>query len=394
MKEDRRATVALVTDAIYPYFRGGKEVRYHEVAQRLARLADVYVFTMKWWDGPPTRHEGPVTFRATSRLYPMYSGERRSYREALFFAISCFRLFLFHFDVIEADQFPTFHIFTLRIVTWLKGKRLTVTWHEVWDRAYWIEYLGWAGRIAWLIQWVAMRVPDHLVAASSETAVRLREELGDRVSISVVPNGIDLEAIQNSHPDGMSVDLVTVGRLLPHKNVDMLLDCVALLHAAGLPVTCRIIGDGPQRAALHEHAQRLGIDHMVDFRHDVWEQKDLYSLVKAARVAVFPSAREGFGIAVLEAIACGIPVVTTSAPDNLAQHLVARSAAGTVCEPSAGAIADTLRMLLAAPHGEQEASRGQSVTQEAWLAEYGWDFAADQVARVLGIEKEGAPHVR
>ena len=87
MKEDRRAIVALVTDAIYPYFRGGKEVRYHEVAQRLARLADVYVFTMKWWDGPSTRHEGPVTFRATSRLYPMYSGERRSYREALFFAI-------------------------------------------------------------------------------------------------------------------------------------------------------------------------------------------------------------------------------------------------------------------------------------------------------------------
>ena len=134
----------------------------------------------------------------------------------------------------------------------------------------------------------------------------------------------------------------------------MLLDCVALLHAAGLPVTCRVIGDGPQRAALHDHAERLGISHAVDFRHDVWERKDLYSLVKAARVAVFPSAREGFGIAVLEAIACGIPVVTTSAPDNLAQHLVARSAAGIVCDPSAGAIADALRMLLAAPHGEQE----------------------------------------
>jgi glycosyltransferase involved in cell wall biosynthesis len=394
MKTNQRPVVALVTDAIYPYFRGGKEVRYHEVAQRLTHLADVYVFTMKWWDGPSTRHEGLVNFRATSRLYQMYSGERRSYREAIFFAISCLRLFRFHFDVIEADQFPTFHIFTLRIVTWLKGKRLTVTWHEVWDRAYWLEYLGWAGRIAWLIQWFAMRVPDHLIAASSETAVRLREELGDRVSISVVPNGIDLEAIQNSHPDGMGVDLVTVGRLLPHKNVDMLLDCVALLHAAGLPVTCRIIGDGPQRAALHEHAHRLGIDHMVDFRHDVWEQKDLYSLVKAARVAVFPSAREGFGIAVLEAIACGIPVVTTSAPDNLAQHLVARSAAGTVCEPSVAAITDAVRALLTESPGGRDASRGQPAAQESWLTEYGWDFAAEQVARVLGIEKEGEPHVR
>ena len=52
MTSRRRPVVALVTDAIYPYFRGGKELRYHEVAQRLGQRADVHVFTMKWWDGP------------------------------------------------------------------------------------------------------------------------------------------------------------------------------------------------------------------------------------------------------------------------------------------------------------------------------------------------------
>jgi glycosyltransferase involved in cell wall biosynthesis len=387
--KDQRPIVALVTDAIYPYFRGGKEVRYHEVAQRLGRRANVNVFTMKWWDGPKTRHEGPVTFRATCRLHGMYSGERRSYREAIFFALSCLRLIRFHFDVIEADQFPTFHIFTLRVITWLKRKPLTVTWHEVWDRAYWLEYLGTAGRIAWFVQWLAMRVPDRLIAASAETAQRLRDELGARASISVVPNGIDLEGIQNCHPVDIRVDLVTVGRLLPHKNVDMLLESVALLQTEGLDVTCRVIGAGPHRDALHARAKALGIEQSVDFRHDVWEQKELYSLVKSARVAVFPSAREGFGIAVLEAIACGLPVVTTSAPDNLAQHLVARSASGIVCDPSVGAITDTIRKLLANP---LEAD-GQPVAQEAWLLEHGWDFAADQIAEVLGITTGGASHV-
>jgi len=394
MSNDKRPIVALVTDAIYPYFRGGKEVRYQEIAQRLAQRADVYVFTMKWWDGPWTRHDGLVNFRAISRLRPMYSGERRSYREACFFALYCFRLFRFHFDAIEADQFPTFHIFTLRLVTWLKRQPLTVTWHEVWDRAYWNEYLGWAGNVAYLIQWLAMRVPDHLIAASAETADRLRKILGERAAISLVPNGIDLEGIRNSHPDDMRVDLVTVGRLLPHKNVDMLLESVALLHAAGLHVTCRVIGEGPQRAALHERSKELGIDHAVDFRHDVWEQKDVYSLIKAARVAVFPSAREGFGIAVLEAIACDVPVVTTSAPDNLARHLVARSTAGVVCEPSAEALADALRVLLADPQDRDQTAPSLPATQQAWLSEYGWDFAADEVARLLGIEMEGASDVR
>jgi glycosyltransferase involved in cell wall biosynthesis len=392
MRESRRPTVALVTDAIYPYFCGGKEVRYHEVARRLARKADVHVFTMKWWEGPSTRQDGGITFRAISRLYPMYSGERRSYREALLFALACFRLFRFRFDAIEADQFPTFHIFTLRVVTWLKGKRLTVTWHEVWERKYWREYLGWPGNVAWLVQWLAMRVPDHLIAASPETAARLREVLGDRASISVVPNGIDLDGIRDSHPDGMGVDLVTVGRLLPHKNVDMLLESVAMLHAAGLPVTCRVIGDGPQRAALHVRARELGIDHAVDFRHDVWERKDLYSLIKAAEVAVFPSEREGFGLAVLESIACGVSVVTTSAPDNLAQYLVARSATGIVCAPSAEAIADAIRVLLEGPADGTVASDSERGAQEAWLAEHGWDCAADQVARALGIDRQGKPY--
>jgi glycosyltransferase involved in cell wall biosynthesis len=374
--------VALVSDAIYPYFRGGKELRYHEVARRLAHRAEVHVYTMKWWAGSSTRGDSQVTFHAISRLYEMYAGERRSFREAIFFAFGCLRLLRFRFDVLEADQFPYFHIFALRLVTWLKRKRLTVTWHEVWGRAYWHEYLGRAGSAAWIIEWLAMRVPDHIIAASPQTAARLREVLGDRTSISVVPNGIDLDGIRNSYPDAVRVDLVTLGRMLPHKNFDMLLDAVALLHAEGLPVTCRLIGDGPQRAALHEQAHELGIEHAVDFCHDVWEQKDVYSLMKAARVAVFPTAREGFGIAVLEAIACGIPVVTTSAPDNLAQHLLARSEDGVVCDPSAAAIAAAVRPLLGDPDGRpsQEPAR-----QEAWLTEHSWDAVADQVAQVLGI---------
>jgi glycosyltransferase involved in cell wall biosynthesis len=236
--------------------------------------------------------------------------------------------------------------------------------------------------MAWFVEWLSMRVPDHLIAASDQTAERLRAILGNRASISVVPNGIDLDGIRNSYPDAAKVDLVAVGRLLPHKNIGTLLDTVALLHASGMLVTCRIIGDGPLREELHAQAQRLGIEAAVDFRHDVWEQKDVYGLIKAARVAVFPTTREGFGIAVLEAIACGLPVVTTSAPDNLAQYLVVRSSSGVVCAPTAAAIADALRPLLAQQDGW---STAVPAVQDTWLADHGWDAAADRVADILGL---------
>ena len=382
MSQAQRPVVALVTDTIYPYFRGGKELRYYELARRLTSRAAVHIYTMQWWDGPRVRTEGGITYHAISRLHPMYHGNRRSLLEASFFAAGCLRLLRSRFDVLDADHMPYFQIFVLRLVTWLRRKRLVVTWHEVWGRSYWREYLGWAGYAAWLVERMAMRLPDHIIAASPQTAARLRATLGSRASITAAPNGIDLDAIRSSYPDAGSTDLVAVARLIEHKRITMLLEAVALLHADGTPVTCRIIGDGPQRAALHQRARALGIAHAVDFRHDVREQKDVYALVKAAKVAVFPSAREGFGIAALEAIACAVPVVTTSAPDNLAQHLVAQSANGVVCDPSAAAIAAAVKGVLAdsgtRSHYEREGD-------QAWLAEHSWDTVTEQVARVLGV---------
>ena len=75
------------------------------------------------------------------------------------------------------------------------------------------------------------------------------------------------------------------------------------------------------------------------FRWDVADQAEVFALMKAAQVFVFPSLREGFGIAPLEALACGTRVVTTSHPDNQARHLVARSDRGYVTEPTVEALA-------------------------------------------------------
>ncbi len=220
---------------------------------------------------------------------------------------------------------PLLQILVLRVVASVRRKRLVVTWHEVWGHSYWRQYLGRVGVVAWFIEYLAMRIPDHIIAASSHTAERLRARLGADASITVAPNGIDLEAVRETYPDHVTTDLAVVSRLMPHKRIGMLLEAMASLHAEGLPVTCRVIGDGPERDELRNQAQVLGLEQAVEFRHDVREQKQVYELVKAAKVFVFPSAREGFGIAVLEALACGIPVITTSAPDNLAQHLVART---------------------------------------------------------------------
>ena len=388
MTPHRRPVIAFVSDAIYPYHRGGKELRYHELARRIAGRAEVHVYTMQWWAGPRTRVADAVTFHAIAPLMPLYAGGRRSIRQAAGFALACLRLLGCRFDVLEADHMPYLQIFVLRLVATVRRKRFVVTWHEVWDAGYWRRYLGWAGPAAWLTQRLAMRLPDHIIAASPQTADRLRAILGARASITVAPNGIDLDAVRGCRRDRPASDLVVVSRLVAHKRVGMLLDVVALLHAQGVPVTCRVLGDGPERAALQAQARALGVDHAVEFRHDVAEQQEVYALMKAAKVFVFPSAREGFGISVLEALACGLKVVTTSDPDNLARHLAARSAHGVICEPSTPALAEATMRLLADPGSRPGRERFDT---DPWLADYDWDAMTDRVAGAFQAGLAGHP---
>ena len=382
MREDEtgidssRLRVAIVSDAIFPYHRGGKESRYHEVIRRISDRIDVDVYTMRWWGEGEAQQLDGARLHAISPLLPLYVKERRSLSQALRFGLACFLMLRRDFDVLEADHIPFFQVLVLRLVTTIKRKPLIVTWHEVWGRAYWRQYLGLLGLAAWLVEELAMRAPDHIIAASLQTAERLRRSIGTERPITVIPNGIDLDEVAGAYPDASVTDVAVVGRLISHKRVGMLLEAIALLRAEGLPLTCRVVGNGPEQVELHDTAERLGIADLVEFRHDVTEQKDVYSLLKAARVCAFPTAREGFGIAVLEALACGVPVITTSSPDNLAQYLVARSARGGVCEPTVDSLANSLRSVL----GGDGLEVGRP---EAWLSEYSWDAAAAKIAQVL-----------
>ena len=267
-------------------------------------------------------------------MRPLYRHGRRSVRQAAWFALASLRLLGCQFDVLEADQIPYVQLFVLRLVATVKRKPFTVTWHEVWSRAYWREYLGLAGWAAWAVERLAMRLPDTIIAASPQTAERLRRVLGSECSDHDGAERYRPGAIRAAYPEADPADLV-VGRTADRAQ--------ASRHgagrggpaacAAGGTVTCRIIGDGPGAGRTGAAGRALGIAPWVEFRADVSEQKELYALLKSARLFVSLSVREGFGMAVLEAIACGLPVLTTSAPDNHAQHLVRDYSRGTVCEP-------------------------------------------------------------
>ena len=153
------------------------------------------------------------------------------------------------------------------------------------------------------------RRATRLIAVSDAVADTLIAQGIPAAKIAVIANGIDVEHFAEDPPDALAWDLTIVhpeqfivtciARLSPEKGVDVLLGAAALLP----DVLFQIVGDGPQRAALMEK----GFSN-VSF---VGRVDDVRGPLFIADVLAVPSRREGQGIAALEAMAAGVPLVAS-----------------------------------------------------------------------------------
>jgi glycosyltransferase involved in cell wall biosynthesis len=161
------------------------------------------------------------------------------------------------------------------------------------------------------------RLGRMTVAVSEPVAARLLRWGVRPERVTVIPNGIDADALAFDADlrDRVRGELGlwpservvgAVGRLEPGKRFDVLLRAMA-----GLDATLLLVGAGPERAGLEALAARLGLADRIRFAGEV---ADVRPVLCAMDVLAAPSAAETFGLAVLEALACGLPVVYASCP--------------------------------------------------------------------------------
>jgi glycosyltransferase involved in cell wall biosynthesis len=313
--------IAIVSDAVYPYHKGGKERRFFEISTRLARNGhDVHIYCMKWWKGPEkVRVEHGVHLHGFAPYFPLYSGKRRSIREGVMFGISCLKLITESWDVIEVDHMPYFPLFFTKLVCLLKGKKMFATWNEVWGRDYWIEYMGPSGHISAFIEWASVFLPDTFISISQHTTTRLKDVYNiPAKKIKTVSTGLDTTTIDTVIPSKKKYDVIYAGRLWKHKNVYMLVDAMAELVKRKNDITCVIVGNGHEKKHLMRQVKELCLQKHVFFEDFMPHHDDVFALMKSSKVYVLPSTREGFGMAVVEANACGIPAIVIDHYENAA----------------------------------------------------------------------------
>lgn len=322
MRDGRINSVAFVYDAVYPYVSGGVEKRIWELARRLARKGiEVHLFGVKFWAGDDTVSRQGVTLHGVCRPRPFYtSSGRRSIIQALSFAAALpARLAGRRFDVIDCQASTPLACLAVWPLARVRGIPLIITWHEVWDD-YWLRYLGLLGYLARLIERACKKLTQYHLSVSRHTADRMKKYLGiDHVIL--VRNGTDVSLANQAEPSSQTSDLVFVGRLVRQKNVDLLLEALSELRRRDLNPRLLVVGDGPERRCLEERAKRLGLDEVL-FHTDLGSEEEVLGAMKASRLFVLPSTHEGFGLAALEAMACGLPVVAVDAPGSAVGEFV------------------------------------------------------------------------
>ncbi|WP_431235810.1 glycosyltransferase [Mycolicibacterium psychrotolerans] len=172
-----------------------------------------------------------------------------------------------------------------------------------------------------------------------------REEF-DRIgatNVMTVPLGVDLDMFhprrfctrtRNRWAAPEQVLLVHCGRLSVEKRADRSIDALAALRDSGVDARLVIAGDGPMRARLQRHAARLP----VDFTGFIDSRNAVATLLASADVALAPGPHETFGLAALEALACGTPAVV-SRTSALSEILTSDSGACADNDPHAIAAA-------------------------------------------------------
>ncbi len=200
----------------------------------------------------------------------------------------------------------------------------------------------------------------HLVSVSTGVERQVKAELEELgaipTSLRTITNPCPIATIRQAAREESSAPelapyLLNVARLVPQKNHRLLLQAYALMRTS-LPLV--LVGDGPLREELEALAAELGIAKRVHF---VGRQLNPYPWMQHAQLFVLSSCHEGLGIVLLEALACGTPVVSVDCPGGV-RDIMRGTLSEYLCEMTPDALAARVDTTL---------ESGGYVIDERWL---------------------------
>ena len=227
---------------------------------------------------------------------------------------------------------------------------------------------------------------SRIVTLSPSSKAEIVERLRLRPErIEIVPPGVDPRFTPGGERSTRPL-VVAVGRLVPVKRYDLLLESVAVARRTIPDLELAIVGEGYERPRLDELVRRLDAESWVRFTGHLRDH-ELVDLYRRAWLVVSASAHEGWGMALTEAAACATPAVATRIPGHL--DAVRDGESGVLAESTADALAGALAQVL----GDDALRARLAEGARRRASELTWEATAVGVMRALaaGRRAPGPP---
>ena len=292
---------ALCTEVLYPLY--GVERRVYEMARRLPN----YGVKNEIATSTAATHFPGLAVTQVSKP-TITAPPKRNYVNCVKYMKNLYRFLTENkFDIIDANGHMS--LIPCSLASRKTGAPVVATLHDLYLTEWTAMYKGKAALLGLPFEMVSAKMHfDKMIVLNSSIRHKLIASLRfPEEKIEIIPSGIDTKELDCVKAKKKGGEILFAGRLVPQKNVDVLLKAFSLVEGSRLT----IIGEGTERPRLLKLAKTLGISNRVNFLKPV-PRKELIQRMKAAAAFVMPSRRENFGIAPLEAMYCGTATISTN----------------------------------------------------------------------------------
>lgn len=348
---------------------GGAEVHLHEVFSRIAhRGHDVTLFCSSFAGAPPTERLGGITV--------IRQGGRQFFNFRFFFAyLTGFRKGHWHVVVDDMNKIPFFTPLFVR-------KPLYGVVHHLFGGSIFREVNFLVASYVYLMELIAIgvyrrrRIP--FIVGSPSTQNELLRRGFPQSDVSLIPYGVDHQVHRLTGVSKSPGALIGYfGRLKKYKSVDQLLMALPKVLRDVPNLKVLIVGEGDDRPRLEALARDLGIVDAVEFTGFVTESKKI-ELLQTMWCKVTTSSKEGWGLTVIEANACGTPVLASNVPGL--RDAVRDGETGLLyAYGDVKDLSDKILLFLS----DQRLRERLTANALRWAGTFSWDVAAQQTLQLL-----------
>jgi glycosyltransferase involved in cell wall biosynthesis len=249
---------------------------------------------------------------------------------------------------------------------------------------------GFEQRYSYVYPWLSpliravWRNASHVVAKCADE-IEMIKSLERKAQVTFIPNGVDLQIFKPRLQtlDNRPLHVLCVARLIERKGQHYLMEAVKKLTDLGIEVVLSLIGTGDSQKDYERKAMSLGIQSHVRFVGYV-SREEISFYYNAAHVFVLPSYNEGMSLAVLEAMAAGLPVVVTRTGGTT--ELVEEGVNGFVFDwADVDSLTNYLRVLAA----DDTLLRNMGAASRSRAKDFSWEVIANRFLRLLYTDSIG-----